>query len=181
MLFGSNKKATNKVKKTKADAALMETKTLPQAKEVHSKDKDKEEKNRKAYELSVEQSSRSKSYVEEITKKVNVDNPCMIFMAEVAVDNQFKLDQEKVKCIGDYCKVGVNRAKSVITFPIANEATFNRTLSWWHEKSQRWGIRTAGKKFSDTVMLQMIAAIKRTPQLNRGQCQDFQEISVGCY
>ena len=57
MSFGSNKKATNKVKKTKADAALMETKTLPQAKEVHSKDKDKEEKNRKVYELSVKQSS----------------------------------------------------------------------------------------------------------------------------
>ena len=45
MLFGSTKKATNKVKKTKLDAMLMETKTLPQAKEDHSKDKDKEEKN----------------------------------------------------------------------------------------------------------------------------------------
>ena len=53
-------------------------------------------------------------YVEEITKKVNVNNPCMIFMAEAAVDNQFKLDQEKVKCIGNYCKVGVDHAKSVI-------------------------------------------------------------------
>ena len=64
MSFGSSKKATNKIKKAKAEATLMETKTLPQAKEDHSKDKDKEEKNRKVYELSVEQSSRSKSYVE---------------------------------------------------------------------------------------------------------------------
>ena len=54
MSFGSSKKATNKVKKTKADATLMETKTLPRAKEVHSKDKEKEEKNQKAYVLSVE-------------------------------------------------------------------------------------------------------------------------------
>ena len=69
----------------------METKTLPRAKEDHSKDKDKEEKNLRVYELSVEQSSRSKSYVEAITKKVKVDNPCTIFMAEAAVDNQFKL------------------------------------------------------------------------------------------
>ena len=140
MLFGSTKKATNKVKKTKADAALMETKTLPQAKEVHSKDKDKEEKNRKAYELSVEQSSRSKSYVDKIIKKVNVDNPHTIFMAEAAVDNQFKLDQEKVKCIGDYCKVGVNHAKSVIVFDIKDEDAFHKLLDWWQDRSQRWGI-----------------------------------------
>ena len=53
MSFGSNKKTTNKVKKTKLDATLMETKTLPRAKEDHSKDKDKEEKNRKVYKLSV--------------------------------------------------------------------------------------------------------------------------------
>ena len=64
---------------------LMETKTLPRAKEDHSKDKDKEEKNWKVYKLSVEQSSPSKSYVEEITKKVNVDNPRTIFMVEAAV------------------------------------------------------------------------------------------------
>lgn len=57
MSFGSNKKATNKVKKTKLDATLMETKMLPRAKEDHSKDKDKEEKNWKVYELSVKQSS----------------------------------------------------------------------------------------------------------------------------
>ena len=50
MSFGSSKKATNKVKKAKAEATLMETKTLPRAKEDHSKDKDKEEKNRKVYE-----------------------------------------------------------------------------------------------------------------------------------
>ena len=57
MLFGSTKRATNKVKKTKADAMLMETKTLSCAKEDHSKDKDKEEKNQKVYKLSVEQYS----------------------------------------------------------------------------------------------------------------------------
>ena len=77
----------------------METKTLPRAKEDHSKDKDNEEKNWKVYKLSVEQSSQSKLYVEEITKKVKVDNPWKIFMAEAAVKNQVKLDQEKVKCI----------------------------------------------------------------------------------
>ena len=57
MLFGSTKRPTNKVKKTKSDATLMETKTLSQAKEDHSEDKDKEEKNWKIYKLSVEQSS----------------------------------------------------------------------------------------------------------------------------
>ena len=57
MSFGSTKNATNKVEKTKADATLMETKTLPRATEDHSKDKDKEEKNQKVYILSVEQSS----------------------------------------------------------------------------------------------------------------------------
>ena len=45
MLFGSTKKAMNKVKKTKLEAMLMEAKTLPKAKDDHSKDKDKEEKN----------------------------------------------------------------------------------------------------------------------------------------
>ena len=44
MSFGSSKKATNKVKKAKAKATLMETKTLPRAKKDHSNDKDKEEK-----------------------------------------------------------------------------------------------------------------------------------------
>ena len=97
MSFGSTKKATNKVEKTKADATLIETKTLPRAKEDHSKDKDKEEKNWKVYKLSMEQSSWSKLYVEEITKKVKVDNPQKIFMAESAVENQVKLDQEKGK------------------------------------------------------------------------------------
>ena len=128
MSFGSTKKATNKVKKTKADATLMETKTLPRAKEDHSKDKDKEEKNRKVYKLSVEQSSRSKLYVEEITKKVNVDNPRTIFMAEAAVQNQVKLDQEKVKCIGDYSKVGVDHAKSVIVINIKDCDAFHKLL-----------------------------------------------------
>ena len=103
--------------------------------------------------MSVEKSLQSKSYVETNTKKVNVDNPLKIFMAETAVKNQVKLDKEKVKCIRDYCKVGVDCAKSVITFPIADKAAFNRTLSWWHEKLQRWGICAAGKKFSNTVML----------------------------
>ena len=79
-------------------------------------------------------------YVEEITKKVKVDNPHMIFKAEAAVENQVKLDQEKVKCIGAYCKVGVNHAKSVIVFNIDNEDTFLKLLDWWQEKSQRWGI-----------------------------------------
>ena len=53
MSFVSSSKATNKIKKTKAAATLMEKKTLPQAKATHSKDKDEEEKNRKVYELSV--------------------------------------------------------------------------------------------------------------------------------
>ena len=135
MSFGSTKKATNKVKKKKADATLMETKMLPCAKEDHSKDKDKEEKNRKAYELSVKQSSQSKSYVEEITKKVNVDNPQMIFMAEAAVDNQFKLNQAKLTCINAYCKVGVDHAKSVIVrdadFDDKDEDAFNKLSDWW--------------------------------------------------
>ena len=73
MSFGSSTKATNNVKKAKAEAMLMETKTLPRAKKDHSNDKDKEEKNLRVYELSVEQSSRSKSYVEAITKKVQVN------------------------------------------------------------------------------------------------------------
>ena len=140
MSFGSSKKATNKVKKTKADAMLMETKTLPRAKEDHSKDKDKEEKNRKVYELSLEQLSRSKSYVEAITKKIKFDNPCTIFMAEAAVDNQFKLDQDKVKHIGEYCQTGVDHAKSVIVFNAKDEDAFNKLLDWWQGKSQKWGI-----------------------------------------
>ena len=137
MSFGSTKKATNKAKKTKLGVASMETSTLPQAKEDHSKDKDKKEKHQKVYKLSAKKSSWSKSYVEEITKKVKVDNPGKIFMAEAAVENQVKLDEEKVKCIGDYCKVGVDYAKSVITFPIADKAAFKRTLAWWLKKSQR--------------------------------------------
>ena len=58
MSFGSTTKAANNVKKAKAEATLMETKTLPRAKKDHSNDKDKEEKNLRAYELSVEQSSQ---------------------------------------------------------------------------------------------------------------------------
>ena len=140
MSFGSSKKATNKVKKTKADATLMETKTLPRAKEDHSKDKDKEEKNRKVYELSVEQSSRSKLYVEAITKKVKVDNPRTIFMTEAVVDNQYKLDQDKVKRIGEYCQTGVDHAKSVIVrdvdFDDKDKDAFNKLSNWWQEKSK---------------------------------------------
>ena len=123
----------------------METKTLPWAKDDNSKDKDKEEKNWEVYELSVEKTSWSKSYVEEITKKVKVDNPQKIFMAEAAVENQVKLDQEKVKCISNYCKVGVDHAKSVITFDIDNKDAFLKLLDWWQDKSQQWGIWAAGK------------------------------------
>ena len=160
MSFGLTKKATNKVKKTKADAMLMETKTLPCAKEDHSKDKGKEEKNQKVYKLSVEQSSQSKSYVEEITKKVNVDNPRTIFMAEAAVQNQVKLDQEKVKCIGDYCKEGVDHAKSVIVLDIKDDNAFHKLLDWWQDRSQNWEIRAARGQFADTVMLCTIKAIE---------------------
>ena len=74
--------------------------------------------------------------MEEITKKVKVDNPRKIFMAEAAVENQVKLDQEKVKCIGDYCKVGVNCAKSVIIFNMDTEDTFLKLLDWCQDKSQ---------------------------------------------
>ena len=130
MLFGSTKKATSKVKKTKLDTTLFETKTLPQAKDDHSKDKYKEDAYRKVYELSVEKSSQSKSYVEKIAKKVKVDNPRKIFIAETVVENQVKLDQAKVKCIGAYCKVGVDHAKSVIVFDIDNEDAFLKHLDW---------------------------------------------------
>ena len=68
--------------------------------------------------------------MEEITKKVKVDNPQKIFMAEAAVENQVKLDQEKVKCIGAYCKVGVDHAKSVIVFNIKDEGTCHKLLNW---------------------------------------------------
>ena len=164
MSFGSSSKATNKVKKTKVDATLMEKKMLPRAKKIHSKDKDKEEKNRKVYELSVEQSSRSKLYVDKITRKVKVDNPCIIFMTEASIDNQFKLDQEKVKGISNYCKVGANHAKSVIVcdadFNDKEEDTLNKLSDWWQEKSQTWGIRAVGGEFSNTVMLRTKKAIK---------------------
>ena len=166
MSFGSSKKATNKVKKTKADATLMETKTLPRAREVHSKDKDKEEKNQKVYEWSVEQSSRSKLYVEAITKKVKGDNPCTIFMTEAAVDNQYKLDQDKVKRIGEYCQTGVDHAKSVIVLDAdfdddKDEDAFNKLSNWWQEKSKVWGIRAVRGQFSNTVMLRTKKAIKK--------------------
>ena len=165
MSFGSSKKATNKVKKTKADATLMETKTLPQAKEVHSKDKDKEEKNLRVYELSVEQSSRSKKYVDAITRKVKVDNPRTIFMTEAAMDNQYKLDQDKVKRIGEYCQTGVDHAKSVIVldpdFDEKDKDAFNELSGWWQEKSKSWGIRAVRGQFSDTVMLRTKKAIKK--------------------
>ena len=92
--------------------------------------------------------------MEKITKKVKVDYPQKIFMAEAALENQVKLDEEKVECIRDYCKVGVDCAKSKITFPQVEEAAFNRTLDWWLDKSQRWGTFAVGKKFSNTVMLQ---------------------------
>ena len=51
-------------------------------------------------------------------------------MAEAAVQNQVKLDQENVKCISDYCKVGVDHAKSVIVFDIDNEDAFLKLLDW---------------------------------------------------
>ena len=144
MSFGSSTKATNNVKKAKAEAMLMETKTLPRAKKDHSNDKDKEEKNLRVYELSVEQSSRSKKYVDAITRKVKVDNPRTIFMTEAAVDNQYKLDQDKVKRIGEYCQTGVNHAKSVIVrdanFDDKDEDAFNKLSDWWQEKSKVWGI-----------------------------------------
>ena len=139
----------------------METKMLPQANEDHSKDKDKKEKKWKVYKLSGEQSSWSKSYVEEITKKVNADNPRMIFMAEATVDNQLKLDQEKVKCIGDYCKVGVDHAKSMIIFDAKDEDAFNKLLDWWQGKSQKWGIWAVRGQFSNTVMLCTTKAIEK--------------------
>ena len=94
--------------------------------------------------MSVEQSSRSKLYVEAITKKVKFDNPCTIFMAEAAVDNQFKLDQEKVKWISEYCQTRVGHAKSVIVrdadFDDKDGDAFNKLSDWWQEKSKSWGI-----------------------------------------
>ena len=57
MLFGSAINAKNKAKKTRLDAALMETKELPRAKEDNSKNKDKEERNQQLYKLSVQNSS----------------------------------------------------------------------------------------------------------------------------
>ena len=90
-----------------------------------------------------------------------MDNPQTIFMAEAAVQNQIKLDQEKVKCIGNYCKVGVNHAKSMIVFNIKDEDAFHKLLDWWQEKSQKWGIQAARGKFSHTVMLCTIKAIKK--------------------
>ena len=66
--------------------------------------------------------------MEEITKKVKVDNPWKIFMAEATVENQVKLDHKKVKCIGAYCKIGVNCAKSVIIFDMDNEDAFLKLL-----------------------------------------------------
>ena len=166
MSFGSSKKATNKIKKAKAEATLMETKTLPWAKEDHSKDKDKEEKNLRVYELSVEQSSQSKKYVDAITKKVKVDNPRTIFMTEAAVDNQYKLDQDKVKRIGEYCQTGADHAKSVIVLDAdfdedKDEDAFNELSDWWQEESKLWGIRAVRGRFSDNVMLCTKKAIEK--------------------
>ena len=166
MSFGSSTKATNNVKKAKAEAMLMETKTLPRAQKDHSNDKDKEEKNLRVYELSVEQSSRSKKYVDAITRKVKVDNPRTIFMTEAAMDNQYKLDQDKVKRIGEYCQTGVDHAKSVIVLnpDFDNDKdgdAFDELSEWWKEKSQTWGIRAARGRFSDTVMLRTMKAIEK--------------------
>ena len=144
----------------------METKTLPRAKKDRSNDKDKEEKNLRVYELSVEQSSRSKKYVDAITRKVKVDNPRTIFMTEAAEDIQYKLDQDKVKRIGEYCQTGVNHAKSVIVLnpDFDNDKdgdAFDELSDWWQEKSQSWGIRAARGRFSDTVMLRTKKAIEK--------------------
>ena len=139
MLFGLTKKAQNKLKKTALEAALMETKTLPRAKEDHSKNKNNEERNQQLYELSVQRSSQSKTYVATITKKVNVENPRKIYMAELAVKNQFKLDEAKVECIGSYCKKGVSYAKNIIDFPSEDDDVVDITLSWWHKVTQKWG------------------------------------------
>ena len=86
--------------------------------------------------MSVQKSSQSKSYMETITKKVNVDNPRKIFMTEVSVENQFKLDETKVKCIRDYYKTGANHAISKIEFPPEDKDALDRILSWWQQKSQ---------------------------------------------
>ena len=82
-------------------------------------------------------------------------------MAEAAVDNQFKLDQAKVSCIDEYCKVGVNHAKSVIVFNLKDEDAFNKLLDWWQERSRKWGIRAARGKFANTVMLCTTKAIEK--------------------
>ena len=82
-------------------------------------------------------------------------------MAEAVVQNQVKLDQEKVKCISDYCKVGVNHAKSVIVINIKDDVAFHKLLDWWQDRSQKWGIRAARGKFSNTVMLCTIKAIEK--------------------
>ena len=166
MSFGSSTKATNNVKKAKAEATLMETKTLPRAQKDHSNNKDKEEKNLRAYELSVEQSSRSKKYVDAITRKVKVDNPRTIFMTEAAVDNQYKLDQDKVKRIGEYCQTGVDHAKSVIVLDpdFDNDKdgdAFDELSDWWQEKSKDWGLRAVRGRFSDKVMLRTKKAIEK--------------------
>ena len=103
--------------------------------------------------------------MEAITKKVKVDNPRTIFMTEAAVDNQYKLDQDKVKRIGEYCQTGVNHAKSVIVrdadFDDKDKDAFNELSDWWQEKSKVWGIRAVRGKFSDTVMLCTKKAIEK--------------------
>ena len=90
-----------------------------------------------------------------------MDNPWTIFMAEAAVDNQFKLDQAKVTCIDSYCNVGVNHAKSKIVFDSKDEDASDKLLDWWQEKSQKWGIRAARGKFANTVMLCTTKAIEK--------------------
>ena len=85
----------------------------------------------------------------------------MIFMAETVVQNQVKLDQEKVKCIGNYCKVGVNHAKSVIVIDIKDDVAFHKLLNWWQDRSQKWGIQAVRGKFANTIMLCTIKAIEK--------------------
>ena len=104
--------------------------------------------------------------MEAITKKVKVDNPCTIFMTEAAVDNQYKLDQDKVKRIGEYCQTGVDHAKSVIVLDAnfdddKDEDAFNKLSDWWQEKSKVWGIQAVRGRFSDNVMLRTKKAIEK--------------------
>ena len=116
--------------------------------------------------MSVEQSSRSKKYVDAITRKVKIDNPRTIFMTEAAVANLYMLDQDKVKRIGEYCQTGVDHAKSKIVLDpdFDNDKdgeAFDKLSDWWQEKSKDWGLRAVRGRFSDKVMLRTKKAIEK--------------------